>query len=464
MRISEEKSLLFTADVGRMENQGDLEHSLSFYAPINSVTYGMDGVRIQDGATIPSVFFTGTDITSSLLAFWELEEASGTRVDAHAGHDLTDNNSVVSVAGVVGNAAEFDNTNHLSTTNQDFDIVAASFTMCGWARFNNYTTRQTIISRYGSGERWSLHYTTNAGGRLEFHWKLNTYAILTEPSAGEWHFYIAWYDASAETINFQMDDGSVSSTSVAGNPLASSTKDLLVGGKNDSTPTDFMDGDLDQVGFWTRVLTADERAYLYNSGAGRPYSEMAGSNDPVYTSDSWSNTDKAALLTVNSRYDLYVSGSDIDASKGTFSCHYRADYDYNDSDVNQRYLIDGNNFIQIYYDYAAGSFYGQLYSGAGYTELIVSGANQTFVSGTWIHVAMTYDITKGVYFFVSGTMTDSKSTVWDAETAPANLSIGHISGSGSNSGQGAFDDIRYYKQQLTSAEIYRLSRLNVGLN
>lgn len=187
-------------------------------------------------------------------------------------------------------------------------------------------------------------------------------------------------------------------------------------------------------------------------------------NETAYTSDSWSNIDKAIEVKGSAIYDLYISGSDIDASKGTFTCLYKPDYDYDDSSINERFLISGNDFVKVYYDYAAEAFYGQLYSGAGYDELVVSGANQSFVSGTWLHISMSYDNTRGLYFFVSGTLTDAKSTIWDAETAPTNLSIGYISGSGDNSGEGAFDDIRVYKETLTIAEIYRLSVLNVGLN
>ncbi len=467
MRVFEEKSLLFTPDVGRMENQGDLEHSLSIYAPINSDTYGVDAVRIQDGAIIPSNFYVGTDITGSLVSFWELDEQpSGTRIDVYSSNNLSDNNTVTSIAGLISNAALFNDANseYLSSSSTDFDLTD-SFTISGWVYFNNYDTSQAIVSRYvGSGpNRWSLHFNS-AQSRIEWQMGVNTYAVLQEPSAEAWHFYCAWFDDDVDKIYLQIDNGTINEIAVA-TPPASATRDFHLGAQNDAGMTMFLDGRLDHWGVWSRILTIAERTYLYNSGVGRPYSEMEGElNNPAYTSDSWSNTDRAVLIDVNSRYDLYVSGSDINAAKGTFSCLYRADYDYNDSDVAQRYLLDGDNFIQIYYDYAAEAFYGQLYSGAGYTELIVSGANQTFVSGTWLHIGMAYDSTKGLYFFVSGTLTDAKSTIWEAETSPANLSIGYISGSGSNSGQGGFDDIRVYKENLTIAEIYRLSLLNVGLN
>ena len=41
-----------------------------------------------------------------------------------------------------------------------------------------------------------------------------------------------------------------------------------------------MDGRLDQVGVWKRVLTADERTWLYNSGNGRSYTEIVAYQAP----------------------------------------------------------------------------------------------------------------------------------------------------------------------------------------
>jgi hypothetical protein len=471
MRIFGEDSLLFTPDVGRVENQGDLEYFPSIYVPINSDTYELDGIR-PDGSNIDGIFFVGTDVITGLTSFWELnEQPSGTRLDSHSSNDLSDNNTVTSAAGLVSNAAVFDDANseYLRSDSSDFDTTTSSFTICTWVYFDNYDTTQSIVTRYNGGgggaHRWALRYIQSQN-RLEFQWKLSTIAVATAPSTGAWHMVVAWYDAVAEEISIQVDLGTIDTTSTSGDAMSSANNPFLLGASDDNGIALFLEGMIDQTGFWTKVLSADERSYLYNSGAGRSYAAMTagGSSVAVYTSDSWSNTDKAALITTNTTYDLWISGSDINPAKGTFSCLYRADYDYDDSDIAQRQLLDGDNFIQIYYDYAAEAFYGQLYSGAGYTELIVSGANQTFVSGTWLHIAMTYDNAKGLYFFVSGTLTDAKSTIWNAETAPANLSIGHISGSGSNSGQGAFDDIRMYKENLTIAEIYRLSNLNFGLN
>jgi hypothetical protein len=38
----------------------------------------------------------------------------------------------------------------------------------------------------------------------------------------------------------------------------------------------YLEGSIDEVGFWKRMLESGERAMLYNAGAGRPYSAFGG--------------------------------------------------------------------------------------------------------------------------------------------------------------------------------------------
>ena len=50
-------------------------------------------------------------LTDNLIAFWQLEEASGVRYDSEGSNNLTDNNTVTSATGVVGDAAQFTRSN-----------------------------------------------------------------------------------------------------------------------------------------------------------------------------------------------------------------------------------------------------------------------------------------------------------------------------------------------------------------
>ena len=80
---------------------------------------------------------SGCTLTTSLIAHWNLDEASGTRVDAKGGNDLTDNNTVTQATGIVSNAGQFTaaNSEYLSIAdNAALSTGDIDFTIPLWAR------------------------------------------------------------------------------------------------------------------------------------------------------------------------------------------------------------------------------------------------------------------------------------------------------------------------------------------
>src|SRR5438045_2871876 len=63
-------------------------------------------------------------LLDSLVSHWTLNEASGTRVDSHGSNDLTDNNTVASTTGKLGDAANVvrNNVEWLSSSSGDFAL------------------------------------------------------------------------------------------------------------------------------------------------------------------------------------------------------------------------------------------------------------------------------------------------------------------------------------------------------
>ena len=79
---------------------------------------------------------------------------------------------------------------------------------------------------------------------------------------------IAWHDATADTVNISINNGStVSAAYTFGSANGSSAFELgrRTGGAS------YLNGALDEMGIWKRVLTAAERTRLYNNGAGVTY-------------------------------------------------------------------------------------------------------------------------------------------------------------------------------------------------
>jgi len=88
-------------------------------------------------------------LTTSLIAFWPLNESAGTREDIFAGHDLSDNNTVGNAAGILGQAALFVSTDseHLLHTNTGTLTTGdVNFSMSTWFRLTS-TGNYTFISK-----------------------------------------------------------------------------------------------------------------------------------------------------------------------------------------------------------------------------------------------------------------------------------------------------------------------------
>ena len=226
-------------------------------------------------------------LTDNLISFWELEEASGTRVDSvtATGNDLTDNNTVLSATGKVGNAADFElaNSEYLSRAdNASVSMGDIDFTITAWVNMESKTEQHPIVSHYDATRdqrAYQLRYRDEIDRFDFFVDPVGTGSLaarvaadnLGSPSVATWYFVVAWHDATADTINIQVNDGTVNSAAHLTGVL-DSTSAFQIGAQ--SAPSDFWDGLIDQVGLWKRVLTAGERTQLYNSGNGLSYAQM----------------------------------------------------------------------------------------------------------------------------------------------------------------------------------------------
>jgi hypothetical protein len=85
-----------------------------------------------------------------------------------------------------------------------------------------------------------------------------------------WVWVVAWHDSTANTLNIQINNGAVDSTATGAVVPNDSTAQLRVGDLQQTNNREWL-GYLDEIGFWRRVLSADEKTALYNSGAGLAY-------------------------------------------------------------------------------------------------------------------------------------------------------------------------------------------------
>lgn len=210
-------------------------------------------------------------LTDSLISYWRLEEASGTRADSGGGgNTLTDVNTVTQAAGKAGNAALFTAANSEQLTHADSAALSTGnidYTLSAQVYFNSQTSERAIVSKFdAAGQREYTLRLNSISGKMQFIISSNgtTLTTLNADTFGAlsnsiWYAVVAWHDSVNDVLGISVND--VSNTVSYSSGSIDGTSLFRLGDNNFG---DFMDGRIDEVGFWKRVLTAAERTALYS--------------------------------------------------------------------------------------------------------------------------------------------------------------------------------------------------------
>jgi len=239
-------------------------------------------------------------LIDNLAWSYELDEASGDAIDAHgAAADLTDTNTVGGNGGAgrdfeAGNSERFLHADGAAWSfgNEDFTLsieftaesLDASQVLIGKADFN---TANEYALYYNSGTSQFRFFVSDDGSTLA----IVTATVPSPPSTATKYILFAWHDATANTINISVNDGTVYSASHTLGVLDGSAQFNLGAGTG---PILHADGILRRARAWRRVLTSGEITELYNSGSGRAYSYMSAASSYTFTGPTSGNVNAAS--------------------------------------------------------------------------------------------------------------------------------------------------------------------------
>lgn len=224
------------------------------------------------------------EIYIDLLSYYPLEESSGDRVDFWGSNDLADINTVGSTTGQIGDAASFVRANSetlRAANNGVLNLGDEDFTIAFWGRLTAKTLpAQTFVSKFRPATDDRQYFVDYVEGGIDrFRFLVDSTGAggttiieadnLGSPSAGTWYFIVAWHDSSADTINIQINDGTIDSAAHTTGVFQGEAT-FSLGSYQDASdaPTEELDGDIDEAAIWNRILTSTERSELYNSGSG----------------------------------------------------------------------------------------------------------------------------------------------------------------------------------------------------
>lgn len=221
-------------------------------------------------------------LTDDLVSFWHLDEASGTREDAHGSNHLAQSGGVGVAAGRLGSAADFDGSDDYLEINDNASLSAGDIdlTLACWVYFDSVSGVRDIAGKWSSGGFGEYWLDLDSSGRLRWrggdtggsHWSVSatTFGAVT---TGTWYFVVGWHDAAANEVGISVN-GTTSDTASWSAGAGDNERPFRVGAQHGAANP--LDGRVDAVAFWKRKLSASEITQLYNSGNGLDY-PFAGS-------------------------------------------------------------------------------------------------------------------------------------------------------------------------------------------
>lgn len=222
-------------------------------------------------------------LLDNLISYWKLDEASGNALDAHGSHTLTENGTIASTTGKIGNARVCEVTsNERFSCASDGDLQTGDidWSIAGWVNPALIDFYRVIASKdaIGSAREWILLIDADFSSKFSFNVFDGTTTSrgvarwATPPSASTWYFIAAGHNASLNEVWISVDAGTPVTDATSGAPGTNAT-DFCLGGHGSHNI--HWDGAIDEFGFWKRDIRSD-LATLYNGGAGLSYDDFGG--------------------------------------------------------------------------------------------------------------------------------------------------------------------------------------------
>ncbi len=242
-------------------------------APIQALATGNFVVTGNDVIFTVDIAVTCTALSSGLIACWDMDELTGTRVDHIGAFNVAMTNSVPGVTGKVRKAAQFvlaTPVNYLSRAADFYRLGASAFTLAFWVQLSSLPgTNQAIISMGNSPNAGQYTWLVLAlsTGQIEGAFDGGGAGVILSSSnlsVGAWTFVVIWHDGT--NLRLQMNNGTIASSAAVFRDIIGATGTFSFGAMGIGNTK--LDGLVDSTQVWNRVLSAGERSTVWNSGAG----------------------------------------------------------------------------------------------------------------------------------------------------------------------------------------------------
>ena len=270
---------------------------------------------------------------AGLVAYWDLEEGTGTTTTAAVGSPQADGAFVgatwtaTGLAPIEGTTAAvlFNSTNgDRIETNYPGVLGQAARSITAWIRANATQTNNGGIACWGvdvATQRYSFRLNTNASNgvmralRLEIN---GSRSVATTPlNDGQWHHVAITHDTGAliGAVNFYVDGKpDAQSGTSGGGVIDTASSAVVIGNSGHNTGSFGFDGAIDDVRIYDHVLSAAEiKALAFRPRASSPNPADGAIHSTKWVSLSWSAGQSAVS------HDVYFGDNFSDVNAGAAS-------------------------------------------------------------------------------------------------------------------------------------------------
>ena len=232
------------------------------------------GVEIEEWAE-----WTGS-FNANLVSYWRLDETAGNvaedAVDGLFNGTLNNMEDADWLPGIINNSLNFSGNagddEYMEFIN-DFHSHDGSFTMSFWVNFSSLSGTQRLFNKNNTNDAGiTIHYGDVLGNKTRVNVGGNSTVRAIESTHGmtknKWYHIVVTFDTDTDTVGFYIN-GTLQTTSVADNTLESSGTPKF--GRATGAAEKWFQGKIDEIGFWSRTLSASEVSDLYNGGEGLTY-------------------------------------------------------------------------------------------------------------------------------------------------------------------------------------------------
>lgn len=435
-------------------------------------------------------------LSTSLTHYWKLDESTGDAVDS-VGSLTAVNTSTTYATGKINNGASFNgSTSKLLTAGFS---GGTDWSVSFWYKPTTInTTKIPIVMDTVSGSQRIFDFSHSSGNLIYVDaWASDGTMISHTPtasgmSAGTWYYMtITWSNAGNALILYKNAVSHISVATGSRNARTDSTP-FAMGFRPFGAGDNFADCMIDEVGYWTRALTADEVSQLFNSGRANAY--PLTDTPSLYGGVAYYNLDESsgnasdsinAYTLTNTGTVTYgaakINNGALFPSNSSAKVLGTSTYTPFDFERTNSFSISGwvkfNSIIgnQWIVSHQTGTAQGwsvlsdnktnrlQFFlTGTSGDALYTRTPNNSITAGAWYHVVCTYagtSLASGVHIYLDGvdqTLTVGTNNLSSSIKNTTQFQIGNRTDGGGWNCDASIDEVGVWNKVLSSTEVTAL--------